>query len=602
MIVSALHNFARRHRVLLPVILLLAFFAGGCIGHALAHNGPCLVAPAPHLDSATVENSPWGVQRRMLSGEPVDVGGLSSLLWQDGLDEPSDFELDAFIRERNSNWSGFLRAVGLGGTNFKMLALMPVFPDAAYITPPEFFDSLLFGPVWGTAAHYWEVQSGGQLRIGTEDYPSAIGYVPMDSSYSYYVNNNYGFGGYPRNSQRLVEDLVRIANERFDIDFSEYDNDLNGRVDGLTVIHPGSGAEWTGLTLDIWSHKWQVRNNVLLDGVLVTVFSIQPEYWSTVYKMTMGVYGHEWGHVFGLPDQYDVDGSSQGLGKFCGMSGGSWNGGPGERLGQSPAGLCAWCRVKLGFEDVTILEAGDMAFIEGEVYRFSVGAGGVTGSHYYLLEMRTKTGYGVGLPEAGLYIWRCDDTKNGNNSKEWHPAKTTLGNYTVALLQATPDIPPGNGYMLERDVSAGAAHMIYPSEPYGTRPGVDSIGPETVPSTDWYDGTRTNLALKNITQYPDSVTAFVSVGGCYCAVAGDMDGDGAVTWGDLLPDPNNPMKPTVFGHIFYGAPVMQYPDCPLPTGDADCDGEMTATDGAFLIDLVAFGKPLPCSDQCVAAN
>ena len=37
---------------------------------------------------------------------------------------------------------------------------------------------------------------------------------------------------------------------------------------------------------------------------------------------------HELGHLlFGFPDLYDPDGTSEGIGDWCLMSGGSWNGG-----------------------------------------------------------------------------------------------------------------------------------------------------------------------------------------------------------------------------------------------------------------------------------
>ena len=48
--------------------------------------------------------------------------------------------------------------------------------------------------------------------------------------------------------------------------------------------------------------------------------------------MTIGVFVHEMGHGFwNLPDLYDTDGSSEGIGSWSLMAGGSWNG---------PANLC----------------------------------------------------------------------------------------------------------------------------------------------------------------------------------------------------------------------------------------------------------------------
>ena len=125
--------------------------------------------------------------------------------------------------------------------------------------------------------------------------------------------------------------------------------------------------------------------------------------------MTIGVYCHELCHGFGLPDLYDIDGSSKGIGRWGLMSGGSWNG----SLGNSPAHPCAWSRVELGVStpvnvttnqsDVTVtpVETG------GTIYR--LWDAGAVGDEYFLVENRQKTGYDSYLPGSGLMIWHCDD-------------------------------------------------------------------------------------------------------------------------------------------------------------------------------------------------
>jgi ribonuclease HII len=101
----------------------------------------------------------------------------------------------------------------------------------------------------------------------------------------------------------------------------------------------------------MWSHKWGLNTPKVVDGVYVQTFTVQPEYWATPGDMTIGVYAHELGHGLGLPDLYDVDYTSQGVGKWCLMSGGSWNG----YLGNSPAHPSAWCLKEMGVKDSKIL-------------------------------------------------------------------------------------------------------------------------------------------------------------------------------------------------------------------------------------------------------
>jgi immune inhibitor A len=50
------------------------------------------------------------------------------------------------------------------------------------------------------------------------------------------------------------------------VDSSQYDNNGDGYVDNLIVVHAGRGAEVTGSASDIWSHKWQTHTSVAVDG------------------------------------------------------------------------------------------------------------------------------------------------------------------------------------------------------------------------------------------------------------------------------------------------------------------------------------------------
>src|SRR5919206_489929 len=63
----------------------------------------------------------------------------------------------------------------------------------------------------------------------------------------------------------------------------------------------------------------------------------------------IGVSAHELGHLlFGLPDLYDIDYTSEGVGNWCLMGGGSWNGG-----GDIPAHPSAWCKLQQGWASKT---------------------------------------------------------------------------------------------------------------------------------------------------------------------------------------------------------------------------------------------------------
>ena len=229
---------------------------------------------------------------------------------------------------------------GTGPTgNFKALVLLVDFSDKTSQVTAGYFDTLVFVDQPSTVRNYYKEVSYQKLDIITLDLPSSLGWYTDPETYAYYVDGQYGWGDYPQNAQKLVEDLVVIADPY--VDFSQYDNDSDGSVDALMVVHAGSGAELTGNPNDIWSHTWGLNDPQFVDGVWVYSYSMEPEYYQYPWgDMTPGIFCHELGHTFGLPDLYDYDYDSRGIGDWSLMAFGSWNG----PLGGSPAHPDAYCR------------------------------------------------------------------------------------------------------------------------------------------------------------------------------------------------------------------------------------------------------------------
>ena len=73
---------------------------------------------------------------------------------------------------------------------------------------------------------------------------------------SYYTNGKNGFGTYPQNAQKLVEDILALADPH--VNFAPFDNDGNGSIEALVLICAGTGGEQSGNVNDIWSHKWGI--------------------------------------------------------------------------------------------------------------------------------------------------------------------------------------------------------------------------------------------------------------------------------------------------------------------------------------------------------
>jgi hypothetical protein len=195
--------------------------------------------------------------------------------------------------------------------------LLVDFSDNVHSHAGSAFGQLLFGSGTASMRDYYLEASYGKLAIGGE----VAGWYRPGQPYSYYVGDSFGiYGDFPRNSQGLVAALVSAADP--DVDFSQFDIDQDRVVDDLLVLRSGPGAEETGSHQDIWSHKWQLSDATFgspglvqtQDGVTVDAFSVEPERFSDGRLMSIGVFCHEFGHLPGMPDLYDTDYSTNGLG------------------------------------------------------------------------------------------------------------------------------------------------------------------------------------------------------------------------------------------------------------------------------------------------
>ena len=351
-----------------------------------------------------------------------------------GWDAP-DYE--AVISDFRKNKTGEFAAYSMSYfltdyDTLNVLTLLVDFTDHPAQTPAEDFDTLMYQNQQGTVAHYFLQNSYDKLLISTTQPCAETGWLTAPSEYSYYVNSNYGFGSYPQNSQKLVEDLVDLADA--EIDYSQFDNDDNGYVDMLIVVHSGTGAELSGSPNDFWSIDWAITPR-LLDGVYISSYVVLPEYWLSSGDITCGQYCYNVGSLLGLPDLYDADNSSRGVGRYSLMGNGSWNG----SLGNTPAHLDAWSKIQLGFVTPTDITTSalnqEIPAVEYNPAIYSCWSEGIIGDEYFLVENRQKVGYDTYLPSSGLLIWHIDETQI-NNTHEYYPGHTTSGNYMVALEQA----------------------------------------------------------------------------------------------------------------------------------------------------------------------
>jgi M6 family metalloprotease-like protein len=212
------------------------------------------------------------------------------------------------------------------------------------------------------------------------------------------------------------------------IDFSQYDNngpdnipnseDDDGFVDFVAIVQPLVGGECQNdnATSAIWSHRWSLSaltgsdfetNDVGKNGQKIRIddYVIMPAKSCDAQKMIqIGVFSHEFGHAFGLPDLYDTSNQGEGVGGWDLMGSGSW-GGTGNSP-EAPSHMSAWSKEFLGWvhsKDIKV-DTKDVRIppveTTGETIKVDIDQ-----DRALLLEYRLRTGFDGSLPASGLLVW-----------------------------------------------------------------------------------------------------------------------------------------------------------------------------------------------------
>ncbi|SDQ95209.1 M6 family metalloprotease domain-containing protein [Virgibacillus subterraneus] len=335
---------------------------------------------------------------------------------------------------------------------------------------------------------YKESSYGNVELVRLEDTDYAWVELPKGASYYLDQEGTYADGGEyllgnangDAHMGEFVRDALKSADS--DVDFSKYAED--GEVPNVFIIHEGTGAEFSRDPAQIWSHKWSVlsalyygkyyetgvpapqyegmeynewidktiEEDMTYDGVVVNNYNIQPEIGGNVagynletggydeasktgpFPAQPGVYAHEFGHALGLPDFYDTAYSSEGVGNYSMMAGGSWMRYPDAAAysGNSPTHFDPFSKIFLNWiepievtpEDATqtiTLPSIDEADADNGVVKMEVP--GSNGTEYFLFENIQQSGFNEGLIRQG---------KDSNGLVAWHVDENIINLYQTA--------------------------------------------------------------------------------------------------------------------------------------------------------------------------
>ena len=281
-----------------------------------------------------------------------------------------------------------------------------------------------------SAGQYFKDQSNGKYHPVFDVY----GPVTLSNNMKYYGEND-SQGNDKRAAVAVVEACKKLEKE---VDFTKYDSNNDGKVDFVYMMYAGEGEHATNVKNQIWPHAFSIdeefeyqdknftdvyatKNDCKVDGKQINTYACSSEISGSSLD-GIGTLCHEFSHVLGLPDLYDIEygkvyDNSQTPGDWNIMDGGSYNG-----EGHCPPNYDPWEKAFMGWlepinpgntpQTLTLHPNGTTKY---QAYQLNASgsqqAYNKEGLNYYI-ENRQKVGWDKCLPAAGLLIWKVNYKKS----------------------------------------------------------------------------------------------------------------------------------------------------------------------------------------------
>lgn len=305
-----------------------------------------------------------------------------------------------------------------------------------------------------------------------------------------YAHPNFG-NAYGSRSQALVSDALAQAKDSIDLSAFDQngDNTLSSSELAIVLMVAGFENAYGGSSAPeprVWAHKSDMQG-VAFDGVALTSFAMFGEQHQN-HLATIGIISHEMGHLlFALPDLYDRQGKSNGIGRWGLMGLGTWNANGGHS-GSSPAHMMAWSKEKAGFlkpQDIIGNEFKfDLASATHEPEAMRVWVDPFRHGEHFLLEYRQQSQLDSALPGEGLVITHIDDRVGYG----------ATGSQNDVAEHKLVDIEEADGRNdLDQQENRGDNLDVF-NDAYGQ----DYFGASSLPSSLDYQGNVSGVEISNI--------------------------------------------------------------------------------------------------------
>lgn len=284
-------------------------------------------------------------------------------------------------------------------------------------------DNYTYNGATGSVRQFFSDQSDGQYKPDFD----VVGPVTLSKNVAYYGSNDAN--GNDVLPGDMVVEACSIANTDFGVDFTQYDNDGDGYVDFVYIVYAGKGEADGGAENTIWPHNWDLASAYYydncsystsqrkFDGKTINNYACSGELdGSSGKRAGIGTIAHEFGHVIGLPDLYDIDYGQNyedeaTPGAWHIMDGGSYN-----NEGRTPPNYTIYDKYFLGWktptnpgntaQTLTLQAAGTSGFQGYQIASSNSLLSANNTNTVYYIENRQQTGWDAYLPGHGLVIWK----------------------------------------------------------------------------------------------------------------------------------------------------------------------------------------------------
>jgi len=445
----------------------------------------------------------------------------------------------------------------------KVLVLLVSFTNTSIVNTDSAWNNEFFGDSGKTLKTFYKEMSQNNFYFAPAAETKGTANDGVVRVTLNYAHPNTGEDINEKN-QNIVINAITAADAYVNFSFFDTNSDgiiVSSELHILTVV-AGNDCSYGDSSPCIWPHSWSTDGYIYKDGKNIYGDYTQIAEKQGGHMSTIGVVAHELGHDLGLPDLYDTDDSSDGIGVYSLMAAGSWGKSSGEYEGASPTHMDAWCKIQLGF-------AAPATVASGSYNLNSVAYGGYAilkiatsdANQYFLVENRQSTGFDAGMAyygisSGGIAIYHIDMSVTTDNDDETHKL--------VDLEEANE--PAYGGSQLDDNNSKNYAYNNL------FRSGTNTLfSNSTTPGSSLYGGSATNISIAvpgvcsgsmavNINMY---TLTFNSNGGT--AVA-------AITQpaGSAIQKPEDPEKTgCMFGGWYYDADLTLPVTWPYTIGSSD---------------------------------